>query len=713
MLTKALKEYFGHEAFRENQIATIKSILADQNTIVILSTGGGKSLCYQLPAVVKEGMAIVVSPLIALMKSQVDFLQSKNIPAEYINSSLTKKKLTSIKKKVLSQELKLLYLAPETLNKKETIEFLQQVKISFIAIDEAHCISDWGHDFRPEYRKIRQTIEILGTPPVIALTATAPPQVQKDIIRNLNIDEANVFIYSFDRPNLYYEVQSKSNLHKKIILFIKKQADPTGIIYCQSRKKTEEIAKLLQNNHIKALPYHAGLDKKIRMKNQDDFFDKKIDIIVATIAFGMGIDKQGIRFVIHHDAPKSLENYYQETGRAGRDGKPAHCLLLYDEQDIIKLEKFNNNKTVFEKKTIQNLLKQVSFYARSGICRRKQILHYFGETYQASCQNCDNCQNPTATYEGKELLKKVLETIKATKEKFPPIYIIKVLNGIKDPHVLSNNHDKLPIFGKGQEQFHIWDSVIKQALLLGYLTKDHDQQNTLRITDQSAQFLKKKHAVKLYKEHNYLLEEEEAPAPPKKTTDATLLKKLRELREKQGEEKKIKPHLIFQETMLEAMAQNYPASTQALATIPGIGLSKANKFGKPFIELIAVYIEKHHIDPIESIAIRPNTSKFAGKIQIIQQIDRKIDLQRIASMRNITYQEFIKELENICVAGIRLNVTYAIDKILDEEEQEELYDYFYDADTDDVEEACNELTDDFSEEQVRLMHIKFLSEVVN
>ena len=616
MLKKTLQQFFGYENFRKNQLAIIESISSGHNTIAILPTGGGKSLCYQLPAVMQEGLAIIVSPLIALMKSQVDFLHARNIPAARLNSTLNKAETTAVKEAISKGNLKLVYIAPETLNKEETIAFLKKVKVSFIAIDEAHCISDWGHDFRPEYRKLKYVIQQLGNVPVIALTATATAPVQQDIIRSLNINKANLFISSFERPNLYYEVLSKKDNLKKLIQIIRKQKVPTGIIYCQSRKTVQTIANFLCNNNIKAAAYHAGLDNSLRIKNQDDFLNGKIDVIVATIAFGMGIDKPDVRFVIHYDIPKSLESYYQETGRAGRDGKPAYCVLFYDEQDIRRFLKFSHNKPLAERKTIQLLLKEIRTYALLGICRRKQILHYLGEEYDKQCHSCDNCKKPPEQFEGKNFIATLLKTVDTIGPKFEENYIVNILSGIEDTQNINNGHNKLPIFGEQKQFFHMWKSVVRQALLLGYLKNTMPEGPSVVITPMGRKFLDQPHDILLFKEHQYSSAEEDQTLVEDPEVDEELLQTLLRIRDQESQNRNIKPYLIFQEAMLTYMAKYYPSTIKDLTVISGVGLSKAEKFGKPFVEAIQAHVKKHDIDPIENVFIKPICTRLNCVIRV-------------------------------------------------------------------------------------------------
>ncbi len=715
MLTSQLKSFFGFKEFRKKQQSIVEKVLAKKNILVIMPTGIGKSLCYQFPAVIQEGMAIVISPLIALMKNQVDFLNSKNIKAAMLNSTLSKKNEEKLKEAIIKEEIKMVYISPETFNKERTLTFLQQVKLSFIAIDEAHCVSEWGHDFRPEYRKIKKSIDALGGLPIIALTATATATVQKDIIKNLGIQDAKLFKSSFDRDNLYYAVRSKSQAEKKIIQFIKSNSGQAGIIYCHSKKKVEELTILLQSNGIKAASYHAGLGNNKRVANQDDFLQKKTNVIVATIAFGMGIDKSDVRFVIHYDAPKSMEGYYQETGRAGRDGQKATCILFYDRQDILKLKKFNNNKPISERRNANLLLNEVNYFALSPICRRIQLLYYFGEIHKGTCTMCDNCQTPTPHYPGIELVKKLLQAVKQTKEKFDNNHLVTLLCGIKDPYIESHGHDKLPIFGKGKDQSaHLWKSIIHQVILLNYLERDTSHRDIIKLSPKGHKFITNPpDALLLYQEHNYSVEEEAQQKDKKLVADIVLLEKLKQLRKVVAKQKKLNPYLIFQESMLETMATFFPTSLEKLVHISGVGIGKAKKFGTPFVELITKYVKENDIESIGQIVVKPNKDKFAKKIQLIQQTDRKVDLEYLAKMRSIAYEELIKELSEICHAGVQLNLDYYLDKLLDKEQQEELYNYFYKAKEDNIEVFIEDLQDEFEEDEIRLMYIKFLSEVAN
>lgn len=714
-----LKEIFGYSNFRGNQEVVIKNILGGRNTFVIMPTGAGKSLCYQLPAMVSEGLAIVISPLIALMKNQVDQLNAYGINARFLNSTLSKGEITRIRKDCVTGKIKLLYVAPESLIKEENIEFLQKVKIAFVAIDEAHCISEWGHDFRPEYRKIKSMIAQLGDMNVIALTATATPKVQLDIQKNLQMEEADVFISSFNRKNLYYEVRPKKETKKQLIRFLKDHKGKSGIIYCLSRKKVEEIAQLLNVNGFKAAPYHAGLDSDVRMKNQDDFLNEEVDIICATIAFGMGIDKPDVRFVVHYDVPKSLEGYYQETGRAGRDGLEGLCLMFYSHNDLNKLEKFNKDKSVQERENARILLQEMEFYAESPVCRRKQLLHYFGEEYQGSnCGMCDNCTNPRERYEGSEFVKIALEAVKQTNERFGLAHLVNVIRGIEDEYVKSYGHFDLKVYGQGDtEDADFWKSVIRQALIYQYLEKDIENIGVLKLSQKGIAFLKKPHPIELARDHDFttdIEEEESSERTPinSKSYDDKLFEMLKALRKKIAKEKDLPPYVIFQDPSLEEMATTYPTTKEEMAGVNGVGMGKVNKFGKEFLELIQKYVDDNDIETAADVVVKSSVNKSKIKIFIIQQIDRKVDLEEIAESKALSFDELLTEMENIINSGTKLNVDYYIDEVLDESKQEEIYDYFLSSETDSVQDALAELSS-YSEEDVRLMRMKFLSEYAN
>ena len=718
-LKDKLKEVFGYSQFRGNQEAIINNIIKGNNTFVIMPTGAGKSLCYQLPAIALPGTAIVISPLIALMKNQVDQLNAFGINAQFLNSTLTKAEMNKVKKETISGHVKLLYVAPESLTKEDTLEFLTKAQISFVAIDEAHCISEWGHDFRPEYRKIRGIIDNNGRLPIIALTATATPKVQLDIQKNLQMDDASVFKSSFNRTNLYYEVRPKHNTKKQLIQYIKKHKGKSGIIYCLSRKKVEEIAELLRVNDIKALPYHAGLDANVRMANQDAFLNEDADVIVATIAFGMGIDKPDVRFVIHYDTPKSIEGYYQETGRGGRDGLEGNCLMFYSYDDIIKLEKFSKDKPVTERDNSKLLLQEMASYADSAVCRRKQLLHYFGEIYDKDCGFCDNCVHPKERFEAENEVLLGLKAVVQTGQRFGMEHLVNVLTGMKDQYVESYGHDQLEVYGKGSENdAQFWTSVLRQVLLSGYMEKDIENFGVLKITQKGLDFIDNPHPIKLAKDHNF--EEEVQKEEEKEETqssaghDTVLFDLLKALRKKMAKELDLPPYVLFQDPSLKEMATTYPTTKDDLAHISGVGMGKVQKFGKPFLDLITKYVEDNDIVTAADVVVKSAVNKSKIKIYIIQQIDKKMDLEEIASAKDITMAELIEEIEHICYSGTKLNLNYYIDGILDDERQEEISDYFMQATTDNIAEALKELgTYDYTEEDIRLMRIKFLSEYAN
>jgi ATP-dependent DNA helicase RecQ len=721
-LKDKLKEVFGYGQFRGNQEAIIKNILKGKNTFVIMPTGAGKSLCYQLPAVMLEGTAIVISPLIALMKNQVDQLNALGVNAQFLNSTLSKSEINRVKQETLEGKVKLLYVAPESLTKPENISFLKASNLRFAAIDEAHCISEWGHDFRPEYRRIKSILEQLGDLPIIALTATATPKVKIDIQRNLQMEDADVFKSSFNRENLYYEVRSKKEIKKQLIKFVKAHHGKSGIVYCLSRKTVEEIAEFLKVNDIKAAPYHAGLDSSVRIKNQDDFLNEEVHVIVATIAFGMGIDKPDVRFVVHYDTPKSLEGYYQETGRAGRDGLEGNCLMFYSYNDIIKLEKFNKDKPVTERENAKLLLEEMASYAESAVCRRKQLLHYFGETYtDPYCKEnkwCDNCRHPKEQFEGKDCVLTVLKAVAQTEERFGLKHLTHVITGIKSQYVQSYKHFELPIFGKGSEHnIEFWSSVVRQSMLLGFLEKDVEQIGVIRLADKGRAFLEESHALHLSKDHDYGSEEEPDIMDEAVTTrsyDQALFELLKGLRKKIAKQRELPPYVIFQDPSLEEMAIVYPTTREELSQINGVGRGKVNKFGQPFIDAIKSYVVENDITTASDVVIKSAVNKSKNKIYIIQQIDRKVDLEEIAESKSMKMEDLVGEIEQICYSGTKLNLDYYVEQIMDHDRQEELYDYFLNADSDSISLALEELEDeDFSEEELRLMRIKFLSEYAN
>jgi len=721
-LKERLKEIFGYSQFRGSQEAIIRNLLEGKNTFVIMPTGAGKSLCYQLPAMINDGLAIVISPLIALMKNQVDQMNAYGVNARFLNSTLSKGEITRLKKDCMNGVVKLLYVAPESLTKEETIEFLKKVNVSFVAIDEAHCISEWGHDFRPEYRKIKTMIQNLGEMPVIALTATATPKVQIDIQKNLQMEEADVFISSFNRKNLYYEVRPKKETKKQLIKFLKDNKGKSGVIYCLSRKKVEEIAQLLNVNGFKAAPYHAGLDPDVRMKNQDDFLNEEIDIIVATIAFGMGIDKPDVRFVVHYDVPKSLEGYYQETGRGGRDGLEGLCLMFYSHNDLNKLEKFNKDKPVQERENARVLLQEMEYYAESPVCRRRQLLHYFGEEYsQENCGMCDNCVHPRERFDGTEAVKLVIQAVKQTNERFGLNHLVNVIRGVEDEYVKSYGHFDLSVYGKGgNEDADYWKSVIRQALIYQYLEKDIDNIGVLKISERGEKFLKKPHVVELARDHDFTTaidEEEESPekAPVNtKAYDVKLFEVLKTLRKKIAKEKNLPPFVIFQDPSLEEMATTYPTTKEDLAQVNGVGMGKVNKFGKEFLEVIQKYVDENDIETANEVVVKSSVNKSKTKILIIQQIDRKVDLEEIAEKARLSFEDLLTEIENICYSGTKLNLNYYIDQVIDPHKQDDIHDYFMNAETDNLEKALGDGSmSDYSEEEVRMMRIKFMSEYAN
>jgi ATP-dependent DNA helicase RecQ len=719
-----LKLVFGYPQFRGNQEVIINNILRGKNTFVIMPTGAGKSLCYQLPAVTMQGTAIVISPLIALMKNQVDQLNALGVNAQFLNSTLSKAEIAKVKKETLSGEIRLLYVAPESLTKEENITFLKNSNISFVAIDEAHCISEWGHDFRPEYRKIKNIIDLIGNFPIIALTATATPKVQMDIQKNLQMEDADIFMSSFNRSNLHYEVKPKINTRKQLIKFIKQHRGKSGIVYCLSRKKVEEIAEFLKVNDIRALPYHAGLDAEIRMNNQDAFLNEDADVIVATIAFGMGIDKPDVRFVIHYDTPKSLEGYYQETGRAGRDGLEGHCLMFYSPNDILKLEKFNKDKTVTERENARYLLGEMSSYAESSVCRRRQLLHYFGEIYKdqlcSESGGCDNCNIPKdKTFEAKEKLQIVITTAQQTGQRFNAEHLADVIRGVANEYAVSYGHTQLPVFGKGkEEEAKHWLSVIRQALLYDFLEKDVDNVGVLKVSDRGEKFLQRPSPITFAKDHNYddTEAEEDDPtennAPQTRSYDEVLFDLLKGLRKKVAKQMSLPPYVIFQDPSLEEMATTYPTNMEELSQINGVGQGKARKFGKQFIDLVNKYVEENEIETASDVVVKSMVNKSKIKIFIIQQIDRKVDLEEICETKGVGMEEVIEEIEHICYSGTKLNLDYYIDQIMDEDRQQEIFDYFMSAETDGIAAALETLgEEEYSEEELRLMRIKFLSEV--
>jgi len=716
-----LKKYFGFDTFKGNQEGIIKNVLAGRDTFVLMPTGGGKSLCYQLPAVMGEGTAVVISPLIALMKNQVDAMRNFSTAdevAHFLNSSLTKTEVAKVKKDVLDHQTKLLYVAPESLTKEENIEFLKNIKISFYAVDEAHCISEWGHDFRPEYRRIRPLIDTIGRSPIIALTATATPKVQHDIQKNLGILKGDVFKSSFNRPNLYYEVKSKQDVTKEIIKYIKNNAGKSGIIYCLSRKKVEEMAEVLKVNGIKALPYHAGMDSATRTQNQDKFLMEEADVIVATIAFGMGIDKPDVRFVIHYDIPKSLEGYYQETGRAGRDGGEGNCIAYYSYNDILKLEKFMQGKPIAEQEIGKQLLLETVSYAESSVCRRKLLLHYFGEEYSnENCEACDNCLHPKAQFEGSDSVVNVIETILAVKEKFKADHIANILSGKMTSAIKSYKHHKLEFYGAGEDKDEkYWNMVIRQALIAKFLTKDIENYGLLKVTENGMAFLKNPASFMLAEDHDYAdtTDEENAFGAKTAAVDEELFSILKDLRKKISKQKDVPPFVIFQDPSLEDMAIQYPVTIDELQNISGVGAGKAQRYGAEFMEIIKKYVEEKEIIRPLDMVVKSVVNKSGMKVYIIQSIDMKRSLEDIAEARGLEMGELISEIEAIVNSGTRLNLDYYIDSVIDEERQHDIYSYFREeAESDSLEDAMKELGNEFEEEEIRLVRIKFLSEMGN
>lgn len=721
-LTDYLQQYFGFDRFKGQQEEAVKSVLDGKNTFVLMPTGGGKSLIYQLPALLLEGTAIVISPLIALMKNQVDSIrgmQTEDYVAHFLNSSLSKAAIQEVKNDVQAGRTKLLYVAPESLTKEENIEFLKNIKISFYAIDEAHCISEWGHDFRPEYRRIRPIVEEIGLAPIVALTATATAKVQHDIQKNLGILDAEVFKASFNRPNLYYEVRPKVKPEAQIIRFIKQNEGKSGIIYCLSRKKVEEIAETLQVNGIKALPYHAGMDAATRSANQDKFLMEDVDVIVATIAFGMGIDKPDVRFVIHYDIPKSLEGYYQETGRAGRDGGEGQCITFYSYKDIQKLEKFMHGKPVAEQEIGKQLLLDTVSYAESAICRRVILLHYFGETYPGNCGNCDNCLNPKEQTEAKDEVVSALKTILEVNEKYKGDHIANILIGNKTAAIKSFKHYTLKSFGSGKDHDErYWNAVFRQSMIKGLINKDIENYGLLKVTPKGHEFLEKPTSFMLVKNHEYEEDEESAStggAPSGATGgDPALFAMLKDLRKKVAKRKNLPPFVIFQDPSLADMSIQYPITIEELQKIQGVGQGKARRYGQEFVDLIKKYVEENEIERPDDFVVKTVANKSKMKVFIIQSIDRKISFDDIANSKGVEVKDVITEVEAIVNSGTKLNIDYYVNDMLDDEHQEEVFDYFREAEDDSVEKALKELgEDEYSEEDIRLMRIKFLSDMGN
>ena len=723
-----LKEFFGFDSFKAGQEPIIKHLVDGNNAFVLMPTGGGKSMCYQLPALVMEGTAIVISPLIALMKNQVDairgFVAGNDGIAHFLNSSLNKAQITEVRNDLLSGATKLLYVAPESLTKAENVAMLKEIKISFYAVDEAHCISEWGHDFRPEYRRIRNIIEEIGTAPIIALTATATPKVQSDIIKNLGMGDATVFKSSFNRPNLYYEIRDKSDPKRDIIKYIKQNPGKSGIIYCLSRKKVEELAELLNINGIKAAPYHAGLDAKTRAENQDKFLTEDIDVIVATIAFGMGIDKPDVRFVIHYDIPKSIEGYYQETGRAGRDGREGQCITFYSYKDIQKLEKFMQGKPVAEQEIGKQLLMETVAYAESNSCRRKLLLNYFGETYETgNCGACDNCLHPKKQFDGREEMSMVIELIQALPEHFKIEHLSNILAGEMNSIIKSYNHDKLEFFGAGKDHSaKFWCAVIHQGMVLHLLHKDIESYGLISVTKEGLEFYEKPYTLMLTEDREFSEGEDDDDDPAAAAAavrgggggDTQLLAMLKDLRRDVARKKGLQPWVVFGDPSLEDMSIMYPMTYDELKNCQGVGEGKARKFGKEFIELIAKYVEENEIVRPDDFVMKSIVNKSVNKVFIIQSVDRKLPLEDIADAKGMDMEELLDEIEAIVFSGTKLNLDYYIEQTLDEDIVDEIYDYFHDeAESDSLEAAMEDLGSDYDEVEVRLVRIKFLCEVAN
>ncbi len=720
-LSEALKKYFGFDKFKGDQEAIVQNVLDGKDTFVLMPTGGGKSLCYQLPSLLMDGTAIVISPLIALMKNQVDVISSMSEEgtAHYLNSSLNKTAIDQVKNDILSGRTKLLYVAPESLTKEENVEFLQQAKISFYAIDEAHCISEWGHDFRPEYRRIRPIINEIGRAPIIALTATATDKVRTDIKKNLGIVDATEFKSSFNRPNLYYEVRAKTmEVDRDIIRFIKQHSGKSGIIYCLSRKKVEELAEILRANDIKAAPYHAGLETTLRSQTQDDFLMERIDVIVATIAFGMGIDKPDVRFVIHYDIPKSLEGYYQETGRAGRDGGEGMCITFYAHKDLLKLDKFMEGKPVAEQDIGRQLLAETAAYAESSVCRRKMLLHYFGEEYTAdNCHNCDNCLHPKTKIEAEQQLVAVLKAVQALKENFHAEYIINFVSGNETAEILAHKHEEHELFGMG-EDFNAkhWNPVIRQAQIAGYLKKDVENYGLLKLTAAGKRFLKNPSSFMIVEDNEFpedypVLSEHEGSTS---ALDPTLSAMLKDLRRKVSKKLERPPYVIFQDVSIEQMATDYPVTLDELKNIQGVGEGKVKQpYAKEFVDLIKLYCEENDIERHSDLRVRTVAKKSILKVKIIQAIDRQIALDDIATAQGLEFDELLDEVEAIVYSGTKLNIDYFLDEVIDEDHLDDIYDYFADSETDSLEAAIDELGSECTEDEIRLVRIKFISDMAN
>ena len=719
-LTQKLKQYFGFDKFKGDQEAIIRNVLEGKNTFVLMPTGGGKSLCYQLPSLIMEGTAIVISPLIALMKNQVDVINGMSEEdglAHYLNSSLNKAAIDQVKADITAGKTKLLYVAPESLTKEEYVDFLKTCKISFYAIDEAHCISEWGHDFRPEYRRIRPIVNEIGEAPIIALTATATDKVRTDIKKSLGILDAVEFKSSFNRPNLYYEVRPKTKeIDKQIVKFIRQNPGKSGIIYCLSRKKVEELAAVLCANEIKAAPYHAGLDSATRSATQDDFLMESIDVIVATIAFGMGIDKPDVRFVIHYDIPKSLEGYYQETGRAGRDGGEGKCIAFYSYKDLQKLEKFMEGKPVAEQDIGRQLLQETAAYAESSVCRRKMLLHYFGEEYtKENCENCDNCLHPKTKIEAEEALLIVLKAVQVIKEDFRTDYVIDFVCGKATDDIVAHKHDQLEEFGSGEDlNQKLWNPVIRQAIIAGYLRKDVENYGLLKLTSAGKKFMKNPSPFFIVEDNEFNDDDDDDMSEGQGSAlDPTLYAMLKDLRRKVAKRLNLPPYVIFMDGSLEQMATVYPVTLEELQNIQGVGAGKAKKFGKEFVELIKKHCEENDVERPEDLRVRTVAKKSMLKVKIIQNIDRQVALDDIANAQGLEFEELLDEVEAIVYSGTKLNIDYFLEEVMDEDHVDDIFEYFRESDTDDLETAMEELGTDYSEDEVRLVRIKFLSDMAN
>ncbi|MFH2142106.1 MAG: DNA helicase RecQ [Bacteroidota bacterium] len=719
-LTDYLKKHFGFSSFKGNQEAIIRNVLTGNDSFVLMPTGGGKSLCYQLPALIMDGTAIIISPLIALMKNQVDAMRGFSMTdgvAHFMNSSLNKNEIIKVKEDIVNGKTKLLYVAPESLTKEENVLFLKNLEISFYAVDEAHCISEWGHDFRPEYRRIRPIVNQIGVAPIIALTATATPKVQHDIQKNLGMLDAKVYKSSFRRPNLYYEIRPKTDATKEIIKFIKNNEGKSGIIYCLSRKKVEELAEILVVNGIKALPYHAGMDSSTRTRNQDMFLMEEADIIVATIAFGMGIDKPDVRFVIHYDIPKSIEGYYQETGRAGRDDGEGKCITFYSYNDIQKLEKFMQGKPVAEQEIGKQLLLETVAYAETSVCRVKYLLNYFGEVLEEPCNNCDNCLNPKKQFEGQDFIALAMEVMLAVQEKFKEEHVASILAGVANSHIKSYRHHLLDVFGIGKDKDKkFWSAVIRQMLILRFIQKDIENYGLLKLTDEGKKFYENPVPTMLTEDHDYdEVDEDGNSAGGTSSVDPTLFAMLKDLRKKIAKQKNLPPYVIFQDPSMEDMAIQYPVTMDEMQNIIGVGAGKAARYGKEFVELIKKYVEENEIERPQDMIVKSVINKSGNKVYIIQGIDRKISLDDISDSKGLSLNDILEELESIVYSGTKININYYINEVIDEDRQEEIISYFKDAETDAIKPALEEFIDEeeFTEEIIRLMRIKFISDMGN